>query len=167
MKKITIEVGGIGSKVYCFDLSIDQKEELKKIDLSNTDISNIFNIIGVQNINECNRFYYGSYLDGFILKSDQESWSSLDGWSPILYSESDNKFLEFSSRSLLIEEYSEGIFFECFLNLDEEFHPSMISPIYSNISGKINIITDLRYKGSILPRTISEYNISKGYYYHL
>lgn len=171
--KYRIVVSGRGGECYIHTLEEEQKIKLHESDVENdgcepeviSEVLNKYDVFDTDNI------YLGPYNDpeNFIIQvyneNDDLIWESKNDHE---FEDYDYQYLFETEKSLIVEDYSKGQFYEYELELDEEFDPKSLKPIVSEIGERVEIITDFTYNGTDLS-FFKEYGDywSKGITYYL
>lgn len=182
MKKYKVVLGGRGAEVYVFKLTSEQKQKFVEgeIEKDKMDLETVYEILGISFISETDETYSGPYIDSesFIFEVydeegklvwdsynmekdwdfDQDSrWDNKDGYESV----SDDENL------LIAEDYTKGNFREFILEIEEDFDPSKLLPMDTEIAERIQIITGIFYDGKRIEQSEWGDTWSKGLYFYL
>jgi hypothetical protein len=172
MNTYKISLGGRGSECFLFPLSDDQYVTLEKGEVENEkmELDEIITVLNVEDIFDAPQSILGAYLDEYYISvcdsKDQEVWNSENGDI-----ESDDKWCvtDYDGQNyLVIEDYSKGNFFNFYVDLEEDFDPSKLSLVITEVGQCRDIITSIQYNGLDLDDT-KEFDDywSKGFYFIL
>lgn len=180
MKKYKIEVLGKGCEISVFELSTEQKKQLKGVDEDMLNLDEICEKLNVDDILDSDERYIGANI-GFddyniIVKDDNDNvvwesnphlstnpeWKREIEWIESVYHENNVLFVEESIKSY------EGYLFNFTLETENEFNAELLIPIGTELSELFYIITSMRYDGNDLTDTkdYGDYSL-KGSTYHL
>lgn len=171
MNTYKISLSGRGSECFIFPLDDVQYETLYKGDVESDkmELDDILEILGVEDIFDSEESVLGTYLDEYYISifdiEENEIWSSESDDVDFLAEWKEDTIKE---THLVIEDYSKGNFFNFFVETDEEFDPTKISFIVTEVGDSRDIITSIKYNGEDLQDTkeFGDY-WSKGLYYIL
>lgn len=172
MNTYKISLGGRGSECFLFPLSDEQYEILEEsgVEKEKMELDEIANVLNIEDIFDSPQSILGAYLDEFHISvydyNDEEIWNSENG---DLSGDDKWQGTEYDGQNyLVIEDYSKGNFFNFYIDLEEEFDPSKLSLIITEVGRCRDIITSVKYNGVDLNDT-KEFDDywSKGFYFIL
>lgn len=170
MKTYKISLGGRGSECFIFPLSEEQYKILLDGDVESEKMQHedVLEILNVEDVFDADESVLGVYLDEYyvsVYDEDVEIWNSESNEVDI-----DSKWIEdeFNNTHLVIEDYSKGNFFNFFIETEEEFNPSKLSFLVTEVGQCRDLITSIKYDDIDLSDT-KEFDDywSKGLYYIL
>ena len=180
MKNIKLILGGKGAECHVHDINKAQKERFINGDVQNDKMSLdlICEILNINFFEEGARFYSGVYNSSdqyYIAALDENNnliFESTEGWSlPIKdykdMDDSDLILVETTPNKFIIEDSVKGNFIEYVLELDDDFDPNKLSPVITDISNTIEIITSLKYDGKEIKKCEYGDNWSKKLNFYL
>ena len=173
MKKYKIIVGGRGGECYIHHIDTTKKVSLLSEDVEENQMEteDIAKILGVDFVTDSDEIYLGPYYDpevylitvldeneNVVWESDNEHQFPDEGWN-YKYTDSD---------VLIVEDYVKGQFFTYDIELEQDFDPSKLAVMVTELAERIEVITDIIYNGVDL-RDYKEYGDywSKGISYYL
>lgn len=175
-KKVKLILGGRGYETYVHNINEEQKERLVNADIENQNPNYdlVCEILGIDNHDDNSTAYLGASTDpesfyiGAFDENDNVIWESDENFE--FNEELEDHWwdeVETDGSKLLIVDYVKGNFHEYVLELEEDFDPQKLSPVYLDISEIIQILKSLKYDGKEIE--IDEWGDywSKGLYYHL
>lgn len=178
--KYKITLGGRGADIWVHRLTDEQHKLLQEgeVEKDRMEHDDIAKVLDRDYIDDSEDIFTGVYDNtGDIViqvfnESDEMVFDSLadDDWyfddeTRMDYENYDSVF-EGDDHTLFVESYSKGTFFEFELETEEEFDPTKLSPVITEVGERFEMITGLCYKGEELEKEFSDY-WGKGYYYHL
>jgi hypothetical protein len=173
MSTYKISVGGRGSECFLFPVSDEQYKLLEDGDVENDnmDLDTVTKILNVEDVFDAPQSIIGAYLDEhYITVSNidgDEIWNSES--SELENENHEWKGTEYDNKPhLIIEDYSKGIFFNFFVETEDEFAPSKMTFVITELGDCREIITSIKYDNVDLSDTIEFDDYwSKGFYYIL
>lgn len=170
MKTYKISLGGRGSECFIFPLSEEQYKILLdgNVESEKMQHEDVLEILDVEDVFDADESVLGVYLDEYyvsVYDEDIEIWNSESNEVDI-----DSEWIEdeFNNTHLVIEDYSKGNFFNFFIETEEEFNPSKLSFLVTEVGQCRDLITSIKYDDIDLSDT-KEFDDywSKGLYYIL
>lgn len=169
MKKYFIEVGGKGGECYIHKITDEQKELLKDVESDSLEFDEISKILNLNDVFETDDIVLGVYPSSTFITVKNENgdviWESPNDFE---YEENEWNYIFETDQCLIAEDYCKGHFFTYEIDLDEDFDYKKLKPVITEISERIEIITDLIYNNVDLS-PFKEYGDywSKGFTYYL
>lgn len=152
MKKYKIIVGGRGGECYIHHIDTTKKVSLLSEDVEENQMEteDIAKILGVDFVTDSDEIYLGPYYDpevylitvldeneNVVWESDNEHQFPDEGWN-YEYTDSD---------VLIVEDYVKGQFFTYDIELEQDFDPSKLAVMVTELAERIEVITDIIYNG--------------------
>jgi hypothetical protein len=145
-----VVVSGRGVECYVHLLEDEQRQRLFESDVENDNCDSdvVSEIIGKNDIFETDDIFLGPFneSDSFIIKVYNENndliWESEDDHE---FEDHDYEFIFEDDKSLIVQDYTKGEFYQYDIELDEEFDPKKLKPIVTEIGERVEIITNFTY----------------------
>lgn len=171
-----MSLGGRGAEIYIHNLTPEQKEKLKDMDIENKDApvdwDKLNEILGTE-WDYTDDIYTGAYDNPeayYITVFDEENnevfASDDDFYMDGTDDEEDYIYVE-KENVLVIEHYVKGTYKEYEFEIDGDFDPSKLSAVVTEINETISIITDLKYDGKKLENFEYGDDWSKGAFFYI
>lgn len=168
-----VVVGGRGAECYVHLLEDEQRQRLFEsgVEDDNCEPEVISEIVNKNDIFETDDTFLGPFNnpEHFMIQVYNENDDLI--WESKNDHEFEDYIFEFvfeEDKSLIIEDYTKGQFFQYDIELDEEFDPKKLKPIVTEIGERVEIITNFTYNETDLS-FFKEYGDywSKGLTYYL
>ena len=167
MKNFRITVGGLGGEIYIHKLDLETYDKFDELgEITSDEIDEL----GIEDIFDSEEIVSGAYNDPEcyvieVFEGENLIWSSLENNDVI-----DDGFYEtqYCGEYLLCEDYIKGPnFFSCELTT-EEFDPTKLKTVITDVGEMRELITNLMYDNITLERNYDESEFwSKGLSYFL
>jgi len=159
--KYKITLGGRGADIWVHRLNEEQHKLLKEgeVEKEKIEMDDIAKILEKEMVDESDEIYtgvydnYGDVVVQVFNESDEMIFDSLADEDWAFDDETRNEYENYESYAeedepmLFVESYSKGTFFSFEVETDEEFDPTKISPVITEINERVEMITVLCYKG--------------------
>lgn len=176
MKKYSLVLGGRGAEIYIHNISQEQKEKLKDMDIENRDApvdwDKLNEILGTE-WDYTDDIYTGAYdnptayhIRAFDEEKKEVFASDDDFFLEEGDSDTDYQYVE-KENVLVIEHYVKGTYKEYELEIEGDFDPLKVTPVVVEINEAISVITDLKYDGKELENFEYGDDWSKGAFFHI
>lgn len=170
MKKYSISLGGKGAECSLFPLTQEQSQDLIDMGIEKDEMSidEITDFLGVDDlISSSDRIVTGAYYGDHYISVFDENGGEV--WNSEEYEYDETDWVDGGlpeTDYLVVEDYSKGEFFTFNLEIEEDFDPSKLIPIITEIAESKEIITGFRYDEMDISETAEFGNYwSKGFYY--
>jgi hypothetical protein len=168
-----VVVSGRGAECYVHLLEDEQRQKLFESEVENGDCEPevISEIVNKNDIFETDDIFLGPFNnpEHFMIlvynENDDLIWESKNDHE---FEDYDFEYIFEDDKSLIIEDYTKGQFFQYDIELDEEFDSKKLKPIVTEIGDRVEIITNFTYNETDLS-FFKEYGDywSKGLTYYL
>lgn len=176
MKKYNLILGGRGAEIMIHDITQEQKEKLKEMDIESKDApvdwDKLNEILG-HDWDSSDEMYTGAYdnptayhIRVFDENENEVFASDDDFFLEEGDSDTDYQFVE-KENVLVAEHYVKGTFKEYELEIEGEFDPMKVTPVVVEINEAISVITDLKYDGKELENFEYGDDWSKGAFFYI
>jgi hypothetical protein len=169
--KIKIEVCGKGCEAFLHKITEEQLDILSNggVEDDEMPVEEIEEVLKIDSITDTDNISTGVYHDSFTIRVLNEDetvlWESDDEFE---FSEYEGKYLYNDDRYLMIQDYQKGHFFTYKLEIEDEFDPSLLIAINTELlDGVADIITGVKYGETKIEWEDFGDTISKGFYFSL
>jgi hypothetical protein len=175
MKKYRILVGGKGAECYVHRIDKEKRKILLDLKIEEDKMENdeIAEVLGVHFVTDSDDIYLGPYYNSetyhISVYDENENlvWESNDQHK-FQEEQIEYEFEDEDDDVLVVEDYVKGTFYTYEIELEQNFDPTKLTPIVSEIPNDISIVSDLMYSDVEL-KNFKDYGDywSKGFSYYL
>jgi hypothetical protein len=152
MRKYKIIVGGRGGECYIHHIETNKKITLlsEGVEDDKMESGQVAEVLGLDFITDSDEVFLGPYNDPEVYlitvidENENVVWES-DNEHQFQDEEWDYKYTE--TDILIVEDYVKGQFYTYELELEQDFDPSKLTALVTELGERLEIITDLVYKG--------------------
>lgn len=173
MKKYRILIGGRGAECYIHRIDKEKRKVLfeSKVEEDKMETEEIAELLGVHFVTDSDEIYLGPYYDSeayqITVYDENENlvWESTEKHN---FEDEQIEYMFEGEDVFVVEDYVKGIFYNYEIELENDFDPNKLTPIISEITDGIVIISDLMYSDVEL-KNFKEFGDywSKGLSYYL
>lgn len=176
MKKYNLILGGRGAEIFIHNITPEQKEKLKEMDIENKDVSvdwdKLNEVLG-HDWDSSDDMFTGAYdnptayhIRVFDENENEVFASDNDFFMEEGNSDEDYQFVE-KENVFVAEHYVKGTFKEYQIEIEGEFDPLKVTPVVVEINEAISVVTDLKYDGKVLENFEWGDDWSKGAFFYI
>jgi len=173
MRKYKIIVGGRGGECYIHHINTNKKVSLlsEGVEDDQMETEDIAQILEVDFVTDSDEVYLGPYNDPevyLIIVMDENENVVWESGNDHNFEDEEWEYKYTDVDVLIVEDYVKGQFFSYDIELEQDFDPSKLSALVTEIGERLEIITDLVYSGVELKdyKEIGDY-WSKGISYYV
>jgi hypothetical protein len=173
MRKYKIIVGGRGGECYIHHIDTNQKVSLlsEGVEDDKMESEQIAEVLEVDFVTDSDEVYLGPYNDPEVYlitvidENDNVVWESDNNHK---FSDEEWEYKYTDADVLIVEDYIKGQFYNYEIELEQDFDPTKLTAIVTEIGERLEVITDLAYSGVELKsyKEIGDY-WSKGISYYI